>query len=88
MHPPQMGAGVAAVETDAPRDDELRPLLRLYFVTVHRELDADAANGEFGYLSFIHEVDFWERYEQGLVPEDLVLIMAANALRWACTIPC
>ncbi|RSH84104.1 hypothetical protein EHS25_005349 [Saitozyma podzolica] len=51
---------------------DVRELVKLYFSTVHH----------FGYLSFIHEADYWERFEQGRVPEGLTLLMAASALRF------
>lgn len=62
---------------------DVRDLVKLYFSTVHREYTSPwVPNGpDFGYLSFIHEADYWERFEQGRVPEGLTLLMAASALR-------
>ncbi|KAK8846506.1 hypothetical protein IAR55_005592 [Kwoniella newhampshirensis] len=57
---------------DGPIPD-LKDLVRLYFATVHH----------FGYLSFIHEADFWELEEQGRAPKGLSLLMAAHALRFS-----
>jgi len=63
----------------------IKQLLILYFKTVHRvwfiaTLD-HYLTADFGYFSFIHEIDFWERFDRNEVPEELSLLMAANALR-------
>ncbi|OCF70992.1 hypothetical protein I204_08228, partial [Kwoniella mangroviensis CBS 8886] len=48
----------------------LNDLIKLYFRTVHH----------FGYLSFVHEADYWELKERNCAPEDLSLLMAAHAV--------
>ncbi|KAK6903352.1 hypothetical protein I203_106855 [Kwoniella mangroviensis CBS 8507] len=50
----------------------LNDLIKLYFRTVHH----------FGYLSFVHEADYWELKERNCAPEDLSLLMAAHAVRF------
>jgi len=37
---------------------------------------------DFGFLTFLHEADYWERSERGDLPVGLTLLMAANALRY------
>jgi hypothetical protein len=37
---------------------------------------------DFGFLTFLHEADYWERSERGDIPVGLTLLMAANALRY------
>jgi hypothetical protein len=37
---------------------------------------------DFGFLTFLHEADYWERFERGDIPVGLTLLMAANALRY------
>jgi len=37
---------------------------------------------DFGFLTFLHEADYWERSERGDLPAGLTLLMAANALRY------
>ncbi|WWC91439.1 uncharacterized protein L201_006385 [Kwoniella dendrophila CBS 6074] len=59
------------VNTDI-HPNEVKELVRLYFRTVHH----------FGYLSFIHEADYWEMEEHGRAPEELTLLMAAHAIRF------
>ncbi|WVW82600.1 hypothetical protein I302_104611 [Kwoniella bestiolae CBS 10118] len=51
---------------------DMKDLVRLYFRTVHH----------FGYLSFVHEADYWELEERNRAPEDLRLLMAAHAVRF------
>ncbi|WWD00966.1 hypothetical protein V866_007904 [Kwoniella sp. B9012] len=51
---------------------ELDDLIKLYFRTVHH----------FGYLSFVHEADYWELKDRSCAPEDLSLLMAAHAVRF------
>ncbi|WWD08242.1 hypothetical protein V865_006353 [Kwoniella europaea PYCC6329] len=51
---------------------ELNDLIKLYFRTVHH----------FGYLSFVHEADYWELKDRNCAPEDLSLLMAAHAVRF------
>jgi hypothetical protein len=37
---------------------------------------------DFGFLTFLHEADYWERSERGDLPAGLTLLMAANTLRY------
>lgn len=37
---------------------------------------------DFGFLTFLHEADYWDRYERGDLPVGLTLLVAANALRY------
>lgn len=64
-------------------------LVRLYFSTVHCKCPEYrvlsrllTAWPDFGYLSFVHEADFWDRFDKGNPPVGLTLLMAANALRY------
>jgi hypothetical protein len=36
---------------------------------------------DFGFLTFLHEADYWDRAERGDLPVGLTLLVAANALR-------
>lgn len=73
--------------------DLVSDLTRLYFSTVHCKQSSrqsemywivpepQAEFQDFGYLSFIHEADYWDRVDRGNCPVGLTLLMAANALR-------
>ncbi|WRT68171.1 uncharacterized protein IL334_005146 [Kwoniella shivajii] len=70
-HPPVQ----SSLSTILPQSEvgELKELVRLYFRTVHH----------FGYLSFIHEADYWELEERQRAPEGLTYLMAAHAVRFS-----
>jgi hypothetical protein len=62
----------------------INDLVRLYFTTVHCKLylQVPGLMIDFGFLTFLHEADYWERSERGDRPVGLTLLMAANALRY------
>jgi hypothetical protein len=62
----------------------INDLVRLYFTTVHCKFSLQDIGlmVDFGFLTFLHEADYWERSERGDLPVGLTLLMAANALRY------
>jgi hypothetical protein len=62
----------------------INDLVRLYFTTVHSKFSLENVGliVDFGFLTFLHEADYWERSERGDLPVGLTLLMAANALRY------
>jgi len=65
----------------ADYDQRSRPLV-LHYSTLYVLAPRYRLMTDFGFLTFLHEADYWERSERGDLPVGLTLLIAANALRY------